>query len=160
GDRNYKRSNRIVKIHFRVPREARLLAKKILKSKSALRRQILSEKILAVLSEAARIQNCSVEISNTRQFHKKSGGRTVMKQYGFYRPTSCHIYITNRTAVRGQVLAAKTFLDTLLHEWMHHYDFCHLKLNSIHSKGFYMRLSSLKDKLARNNIFDILKTDE
>ena len=70
-----------------------------------------------------------------------------MKRYGSYRLGSATITIPNRTAVRGQIVASKTFLDTLLHEWLHHYDTLKLKLNSIHTKGFYLRLSDLKGKL-------------
>jgi hypothetical protein len=80
-----------------------------------------------------------------------------MKRYGLYRlarfrqgygeAKSASIAISNKTAVRGQILAPKSFLDTLLHEWMHHYDTYRLKLRSIHSKGFYLRLNNLKEKL-------------
>jgi hypothetical protein len=38
-------------------------------------------------------------------------------------------------------------LNTIIHEWLHHYDTEKLKLRSIHTKGFYMRLSSLKNNL-------------
>ena len=41
----------------------------------------------------------------------------------------------------------RDFLNTLLHEWLHHYDTRKLKLNSIHSKGFYLRLNDLQEKL-------------
>lgn len=147
GNSNYRRSNRIQKVRFRVPREAKKIAKKILISRSSVRRQRLSTELIDLLSTAAKIQDCKVKISNTRQYHRKKGNRTVYKQYGFYRPVTCYIYITNRTAVRAQILAPKTFLDTLLHEWVHHYDTCRLKLNSIHTKGFYARLNDLKGKL-------------
>ena len=145
--RNYKRSNRITCIDFDVSHKCRIVAKKILSSRSTIRRQALSNALCDALCESSNIAMCDIKISRARQHHKKSNGRTVYKQYGFYRPQSKYIYITNRTAVRGQILAPKTFLNTLLHEWMHHYDFCKLKLNSIHTKGFYMRLKSLEDEL-------------
>ena len=91
----------------------------------------------------------NLKVSSARQYHKKYQGRVVSKQYGYYRPASKYIYISNRTAVRGQILAAKTFIETLLHEWVHHYDFCSLKFNSIHTSGFYARLNDLKEKLKR-----------
>ncbi len=48
------------------------------------------------------------------------------------------------TAKRGQVVAFKTFLRTLLHEICHHLDYTLLDLpDSFHSRGFYKRESSL-----------------
>lgn len=43
----------------------------------------------------------------------------------------------------------KTFIDTLLHEFMHHYDLYYLKLpDTVHCKGFEARKRGLKKKLA------------
>jgi len=48
------------------------------------------------------------------------------------------------TAKRGQVVAFKTFLRTLLHEVCHHLDYALLRLaDSFHTDGFYQRESSL-----------------
>jgi hypothetical protein len=48
------------------------------------------------------------------------------------------------TAKRGQIVAFKTFLRTLLHEICHHLDYAHLHLDdSFHTQGFYKRESSL-----------------
>ncbi|MBI3273777.1 MAG: hypothetical protein HYZ69_01400 [Candidatus Colwellbacteria bacterium] len=110
-------------------------------------RQSLSEELLDQLNRDAHVGRVTVKISDTKQYHKKRQGRVVLKRYGYYRPRSHYIYIQNRTAVRGQILASKTFLATLLHEWMHHYDFERLHLRSIHTKGFYQRLFALKEAL-------------
>ena len=110
-------------------------------------RQKLSDELLDELADLAKIDIVKLKISSANQSHRKYKGRVVAKQYGYYKPGSHYIYITNRTAVRGQILAPKTFLDTLLHEWLHHYDFKKLKINSIHTAGFYARLKDLKSKL-------------
>src|SRR5439155_694108 len=48
------------------------------------------------------------------------------------------------TAKRGQVVAFRTFLRTLLHELCHHLDYTLLHLrDSLHTQGFYQRESSL-----------------
>jgi len=48
------------------------------------------------------------------------------------------------TAKRGQVVAYRTFLRTLLHELCHHLDYDLLRLrDSLHTQGFYQRESSL-----------------
>jgi len=55
------------------------------------------------------------------------------------------IRIWTRTAKRGQTVAFLTFLDTLLHEFLHHYDLNFLKLpDTVHSENFYKRLGSLR----------------
>lgn len=49
-----------------------------------------------------------------------------------------------RTAKRRQVVAFRTFLRTLLHEFCHHLDYDCLGLkDSFHTQGFYQRESSL-----------------
>ena len=147
GDRNYRKSNAKMSVDFYVSKKSRILTTQLLRSSRVDHRQRLSEKLLHELSLLAGIAAARVEISDKKQHHVKQSGRVVMRRYGYYRPSDRFIYITNRTAVRGQVLAPKTFLDTLLHEWMHHYDRERLKLNSIHTAGFYARLKDLKEKL-------------
>ncbi|MAG11781.1 MAG: hypothetical protein CMI52_03155 [Parcubacteria group bacterium] len=145
---NYQKSQSATKVKFRPPQEARKLAAKLLHSKGLEEeRQELSDDLLDVLADCAQLDIVKLKISETNQYHKKKGGRVVYKRYGYYKPDTKYIYIQNRTAVRGQILAPKTFIDTLLHEWMHHYDSQKLGLNSIHTKGFYMRIKDLKKKL-------------
>lgn len=68
--------------------------------------------------------------------------------HGLYRPgngrTRDRVQVWMHTARRGQVVAFKTFLRTLLHELGHHLDYEYLKLpGSLHTEGFYRRESSL-----------------
>ncbi len=43
----------------------------------------------------------------------------------------------------------RTFINTLLHEFMHHYDYYYLKLqDSVHCKGFEARIRDLRQKIA------------
>jgi len=54
------------------------------------------------------------------------------------------IRVWMRTAQQGRVVAFRTFLRTLLHELVHHFDYHHLKLgDSLHTEGFFKRESSL-----------------
>lgn len=144
---NYRRSNAVTKIKFKISREAKKFTEILLQSQAEEERQKFGEALLDELSDAAKIDVVNLKISSAKQYHKKYNGRMIYKQLGYYRPKSHYIYITNRTAIQGKILAPKTFLTTLLHEWMHHYDFKKLKLNSIHTKGFYDRLKDLKEKL-------------
>ncbi len=46
------------------------------------------------------------------------------------------------------MITPKVFLNTLLHEWVHHYDFDGLQLaRSPHTAGFYARLRALAETL-------------
>lgn len=145
--RNYTRSNRITTFDAYISRYAKRLAGKLLHSSNTDERQTLASSFLDELSKLAEISPVRVTISEAKQWHKKYKGKVAFKQYGYYQPRTGYIYITNRTAVRGQILAPKTFLDTLLHEWLHHYDTERLRLDSIHTAGFYARLKDLKEKV-------------
>ena len=147
ANRNYKRSNKIMEVHFEPSKRACEICESILSSSGVDERQNLSLELVDDLCDLARIEIVNVKISGAKQYHRRSGGRVSMRQYGYYKPDVRYIYITNHTAVRGQPLASKTFLNTLLHEWMHHYDTYSLKLDSIHTKGFYSRLKLLEQKL-------------
>jgi len=144
---NYKKSNAILAINFPVSRRAQKIVSALLTTNTVDARQKFGDALLDELADCAEIDIVQLKISPAKQYHKKRGGRTVFKRYGYYRPAEKYIYITNFTAVQGKPLAPKTFLTTLLHEWMHHYDYCKLKLNSIHTKGFYLRLASLQEAL-------------
>ncbi|MCB9896983.1 MAG: hypothetical protein H6825_03150 [Planctomycetes bacterium] len=75
--------------------------------------------------------------------HKRRGGRIVYELHGL-----CHadgpIEVYTRTAAREQPVALLTLLDTLHHEWVHHFDFSAFRA-SVHCRGFYERLRQLHD---------------
>ena len=49
-----------------------------------------------------------------------------------------------KTAVKGQVVAFKSFIRTVLHELCHHIDYTYFNLDdSLHTEGFFKRESSL-----------------
>lgn len=144
---NYNRSNKIQAVDFYISNQAKDVLQKLLQSQETEDRQSLGENLLTELSALSEISVPTLKISNVQQYHKKHKGKTVFKQYGYYKPAQKYIYIHNKTAVRGQILAPKTFTDTLLHEWLHHYDTEALQLDSVHTAGFYARLKDLKNKL-------------
>jgi len=72
--------------------------------------------------------------------------------HGLYEPdeemTPARITAWMRTAQRKQVVAFKSFLRTLVHEFAHHLDYEHYKLpETFHTEGFYRRESSLANAL-------------
>jgi len=144
---NYTRSNRIATTEVTTTEEVRNITKQLLATSDTDERQELSSTLVYYLCLIADIPEAKVKISATRQYHAKRRGRIVFKRYGYYKQGTRYIYIQNFTPARGQALASKTFLDMLLHEWLHHYDTFKLKLHSIHTAGFYSRLRDLKKRL-------------
>ena len=72
--------------------------------------------------------------------------------HGLYEPDeeidTARISVWMRTAQRKQVVAFKSFLRTLVHEFLHHLDYEHFKLaETFHTEGFYKRESSLTNAL-------------
>lgn len=72
--------------------------------------------------------------------------------HGLYEPADgrkrARISLWMRTARHKRVVAFKTFLRTLLHEYCHHLDYEHFKLaESFHTEGFFKRESSLFKQL-------------
>jgi tRNA/tmRNA/rRNA uracil-C5-methylase (TrmA/RlmC/RlmD family) len=60
------------------------------------------------------------------------------------------ITVWMRTAERKQVVAFKTFLRTIIHEFIHHLDYVLLDLeDSFHTEGFFKRESSVVRQLMR-----------
>lgn len=72
--------------------------------------------------------------------------------HGLYEPDErarvAKISVWMRTAQRKQVVAFRTFLRTLIHEFCHHLDYELFKLpETFHTEGFYKRESSLLHQL-------------
>ena len=72
--------------------------------------------------------------------------------HGLYEPDDARaparITVWMRTAQKRQVVAFKSFLRTLVHEFGHHLDYEYFKLpETFHTEGFYKRESSLANAL-------------
>lgn len=121
----------------------------------AVDRRRLGQMLIDTLDGLAGLPPCTVVVADRAQVHEHDGRRLQSKTYGYYRcrfidgaVTEARIRIYHRTAVRQQVISPKVFLNTLLHEWVHHYDFAGLRLaRSPHTAGFYARLRALAEAL-------------
>lgn len=75
--------------------------------------------------------------------------------HGLYEPVDetrarARIYVWMRTAKRQQVVAYKTYMRTLIHEFCHHLDFEYYQLeDSLHTKGFFQRESDMVRQLIK-----------
>lgn len=118
-------------------------------SENRLERQKNAQKVLNYLCATYSIPQCKLVVTDNIQPHKTTTRGTLKsKILGHYKPSGKEITIFNRTAVRKQSVSIKCFIDTLLHEFMHHYDIEYLKLGgTLHTAGFYKRISDLRNKL-------------
>lgn len=141
-DKSYIKSNEITEVKLKAFRNS-FSKDIILCGENVTDRQKVSQKCLDYLCDKFKIEKVKLTVLNKPQ-RKKANGKTL----GFYTVGRNHITIYNLTATTQKTVSIKTFYDTLLHEFMHHYDLKVLKLeNSLHTSGFYQRISDLKNKL-------------
>ena len=141
-DKSYIKSNEITEIKLKAFKSS-FSKDIILCGESITDRQKVSQKCLDYLCDKFKIEKVKLTVLNKPQ-RKKANGKTL----GFYTVGRNYITIYNLTATTQKTVSIKTFYDTLLHEFMHHYDYKVLKLeNSLHTSGFYQRISDLKNKL-------------
>ena len=155
-DSTYVRSQAYTRLPVRPTAVARGLALRVLGAgDDARERQRLAQLLVDELSAAAGLTRCDVVVADKPQAHEHDGRRLQSKTYGYYRcwfaegrVSRARIRIYHRTARLQKVITAKVFLNTLLHEWVHHFDFDGLRLpRSPHTSGFYTRLRALADAL-------------
>ena len=88
------------------------------------------------------VRRVRVRVSGTRPSNTRGELHGLYTASEAAEPPTIKVWML--TAKRGQVVAFKTFLRTLLHEICHHLDYAHLHLDdSFHTDGFYKRESSL-----------------
>ena len=147
---DFMRSNKLSALKYQPSAEERELTGRLIASTSAHEREALGQKLLDNICRALKISRTRLRVSDERQPHKLRGGKLAYKLYGVYYCENAVIEIANLTSIRKQVVAGKTFLDTLIHELMHHIDRKFLRIPSTpHSPGFYERIEDLKAKLMR-----------
>ena len=142
----YRKSNSIKDTLFQPNTVATHYTKKLLTSTDASERQVLGQGLLEEMSRSLSIPVPQLTVNDKRQNHSLKDGKLKRKVYGTYK--AGNIVISNKTAIREAVLAPKTFLDTLVHEFMHHYDYEILKFpTNLRTAGFYYRLGDVMKKL-------------
>ena len=145
---DFTRSNKFPALEYRPKAQERELTRKLIECTSAREREALGQKLLDNICRSLKIPRARLRVFEERQPHKLRGGKLAYKLYGVYYCDSAMIEIANLTSIRKQVVAGKTFLDTLIHELMHHIDRKFLRIPSTpHSPGFYARIEDLKAKL-------------
>ena len=143
--RAYALSNAIAGVDFKVTPSMRRKVDEVaqwLAAGDKAQVRAATQAVLDLLCEAARIPPARLTLKDTA-YAKFRGGKAVWKLYGTCERDGA-ISVAFRTAVRRQVFAFRTFLNTVVHEFMHHYDNARLKLAaSFHTSGFYHRVRNL-----------------
>lgn len=146
-DKLYAESNKVEIVCFKTIKQSEF--ENLMSATEDLKdRQVKAQKFCDYLCSIANIPQLEVKVVNKPQpSTNDSMGRTRSKVLGTYTQGREVITMYNLTAKQQKVVAIKTFVGTLLHEFIHHYDIYYLKLpTSYHTKGFYMRLSDLQNK--------------
>jgi hypothetical protein len=160
---DYLKSNRIRTLPIPDPEPAARVAGRLLEARDAIGRRLVGSELLASLSSEAGIDPPELVVPDEHQPHRRAGARIVYSLQGEYRrrapsrddPARARggkplgrIRVLNRTPVRGDLVRPSAFLNTLLHEFCHHYDAEVLGLvRSFHTSGFYARLRHVRDQI-------------
>jgi hypothetical protein len=124
-------------------REATTVLTEALANEERARVEALSQTIVNHICWQLNVRTVHVQVHGVRPSNRRGELHGLYTQYnGGSRNDSIQVWM--RTAKRGQVVAFRTFLRTLLHEVCHHLDYNHLQLReSYHTEGFFQRESSL-----------------
>ncbi len=149
--RIYRESDRIATIRLPHPGDLRPLVSELagaLEKKDHRETEKLSRQLLQGLARDLKIPLLKVQVLAVRP------NNPDYELHGIYFPAEgrklASIILWMRTAQRHQVVAFRTFLRTLLHEFCHHLDYEMLNLpDSFHTEGFYKRISSLFHQLVQ-----------
>ena len=147
---NYEKSNAYTAVDTKAKLTKQYYKDLLLTSENLVARQRASQRLINYLCKYFGIERAVVRVVDRKQPHEVgTRGKLITKTLGLYHPTSQVITMYNRTAIKRKVVNIKTFTDILLHEFIHHYDSCYLKLtDSIHTVGFYKRITDLQEKLS------------
>ena len=139
--RNIKKSNQYLTVDYSDFSHEEYLA--LLHSGSKVEpRKKASQNLLDYLCDKYGIPRCTMYILNTS--YDPIFGFTNM---GLYEGGKKEITLWNNRHYKVPC-DIRTFINTLLHEFMHHYDYYYLRLpDSVHCKGFESRIRDLRSKL-------------
>jgi hypothetical protein len=145
--RTYDRSNAVASIPLRAStalRGAVTLLPEALHSASAAHVQRVAQTVADEITSALRVPSVRLIVNGTRPSNARGELHGLYTPANYRGSSGATIKLWMITAKRGQVVAFKTFLRTLLHETCHHLDYALLHLaDSFHTDGFYKRESSL-----------------
>jgi sugar phosphate isomerase/epimerase len=143
--RTYRKSDEITRVHLANAPALHALVPNLEAVLAAEERRLvesISQRLLTGLAERLDVPPLRVHVHEVRPSDDQG------ELHGFYSGAdaqeSALVEVWMRTARHRRVVAWRTFLRTLLHEFCHHLDFEHFRFEeSFHTQGFYRRESSL-----------------
>lgn len=142
--RIYRKSDAIERIPVTNPGGIHPVIIKLKKSLEDNKRRDVAKhasEICRLVCKGLEIETLIVKISSRRP------SNSTEELHGLYEWTEGEtpvLTVWMKTAVKGQVVAFKSFIRTVLHELCHHIDYMHFDLDdSFHTKGFFKRESFL-----------------
>lgn len=125
-----------------------------------LRVQTLSQAVVNRICQQLGVRAVRIQVHGVRPSNRRGELHGLYTQYSGGSPNDS-IQVWMRTAKRGQVVAFRTFLRTLLHEVCHHLDYTYFQLReSYHTQGFFQRESSLFHALMTPSKSEDAKPDQ
>jgi hypothetical protein len=146
--RIYRKSDAIESIPVNNPHGVHPLIRQLKKSLEDNKRRDVAKHA----SEICRFVCKSLDIETlTVKIRSKRPSRSDEELHGLYEWTEGEpslLTVWMKTAAKGQVVAFKSFIRTVLHELCHHIDYTYFKLDdSLHTEGFFKRESFLYRKI-------------
>jgi hypothetical protein len=143
--RDYRRSNHVRAVSLTPDKGVLAALHALLEARPAQEREAAGTVLVTELCRQVGSTTPRLVVLDTPRPHRMHEGRLSYQKLATYSVRTRTIRVHNLTARRAQVVASRTFLETLLHELMHHWDAELLKLRrSLHTSGFYHRLGNLK----------------
>ena len=107
-----------------------------------------AQSLVDALTAMVEVEPVRVQVLPERPKFAEGGELHGLYRWGEDEAEPPEIFLWMRTAAKARVVAFKTFLRTLLHEVLHHFDLALLDLPaSFHTQGFFARESSLFHQL-------------
>jgi hypothetical protein len=142
--RVYRKSDAIGSIPLEHPERIHPVTVGFKKSLEERRRRDLAKhasEICRLVCEDLGIETLAVKIRSRRP---SSSAEELQGLYEQTTEDTCVLTVWMKTAAKGQVVAFRSFIRTVLHELCHHIDYKYLKLDdSLHTEGFFKREASL-----------------
>ena len=142
--RIYRQSDAIESIPIDSPADIHPVTVKLKRSLENNKRRDVAKhasEICRLVCEGLDVEPLIVKISSKRP---SNSARELHGLYEWEDGGTAVLTVWMKTAVKGKVVAFKSFLRTILHELCHHIDYTHFDLeDSYHTEGFFKRESSL-----------------
>jgi len=150
--KTYRESNRIAHVELGDPERLHGAVTALRDALSAGDRRRVQRACVAVargVCDDLGISRVQVRVGNRRPTDADGGELFGQCSWDEEETKGALVEVWMRTAKRGQVVAFKTLLRTLIHELCHHLDYeLHGLDNTFHTEGFFRRESSIMRQLA------------